>query len=132
MKKLCMLFLAAISPIYLLAAVFVQAPNQNSSEIDLEKVAKIENNGNLGFPRSINFLQAYYDTTTEVVSITHEGLGETDVYILNKSGDIIYQDKIYSTNYSTNSFPIPFPKGEYTIVIDSEHVYAYGVLVTVL
>lgn len=126
MKKLVMLLFAAISPIWIFAAVAVQAPNQNSDEIDLEKIAKIDETGNLRYPRSINFLKAYYDSINEVISIIHEGLGDTDVYVLDKFGEIVYTDSFSSINLSTDTIPTSFAEGEYTILIDSEYFRAYG------
>lgn len=106
-----------------------QSPSQESHEIKLEKLPPIEGSGELGRPRSNYFLEAYYDSTSREIEITHDGLGESIIYLLDFSGQIVYQDSVYSSNYSTDTIIVPSANGQYTIVIDSQSVYAYGSVV---
>ena len=109
-----------------MAAETPQMPDRDSYEVELEKTPIVEGTGELGFPRSVYFLTAYYDSYTGVIDIVHDGLGETSVYILDASGQIVEHAKFYSFVYATESVVLPISSGVYSIVIDSEVVYAYG------
>ena len=77
-------------------------------------------------PRSIYFLEAYYKSSAEAVNIIHDGLGESVISLLDSYGQVVYYTSIYSSCYSTLDIPVPSIAGSYTVVIDSEMVYAYG------
>lgn len=126
MKKLLLLFASVLCPCFYMAAETPQMPDRDSYEIELEKTPIVEGTGELGFPRSVYFLTAYYDSYTGVIDIVHDGLGETSVYILDASGQIVEHAKFYSFVYATESVVLPISIGVYSIVIDSEVVYAYG------
>lgn len=129
MKKLILLLVSALCPYVYMVAEGSQSPSQESHEIKLEKLPPIEGSGELGRPRSNYFLEAYYDSTSREIEITHDGLGEAIIYLLDFSGQIVYQDSVYSSNYSTDTIIVPSANGQYTIVIDSQSVYAYGSVV---
>ena len=129
MKKLFLLFVSALCPYLYMDAETPQSPNQDSHEIKLEKLPSIDGTGEQGRPRSNYFLEAYYDSTSREIEITHDGLGEAIIYLLDFSGQIVYQDSVYSSNYSTDTIIVPSANGQYTIVIDSQSVYAYGSVV---
>lgn len=126
MKKLLLLFASVLCPCFYMAAETPQMPDRDSYEVELEKTPIVEGTGELGFPRSVYFLTAYYDSYTGVIDIVHDGLGETSVYILDASGQIVEHAKFYSFVYATESVVLPISSGVYSIVIDSEVVYAYG------
>ena len=126
MKKLLLLFASVLCPCFYMAAETPHMPDRDSYEVDLEKTPIVEGTGELGFPRSVYFLTAYYDSYTGVIDIVHDGLGETSVYILDASGQIVEHAKFYSFVYATESVVLPISSGVYSIVIDSEVVYAYG------
>lgn len=126
MKKLILLFASVLCPCFYMAAETPQMPDRDSYEVELEKTPIVEGTGELGFPRSVYFLTAYYDSYTGVIDIVHDGLGETSVYILDASGQIVEHAKFYSFVYATESVVLPISSGVYSIVIDSEVVYAYG------
>ena len=126
MKKLLLLFASVLCPCLYMAAETPQMPDRDSYEVELEKTPIVEGTGELGFPRSVYFLTAYYDSYTGVIDIVHDGLGETSVYILDASGQIVEHAKFYSFVYATESVVLPISSGVYSIVIDSEVVYAYG------
>ena len=126
MKKLLMLIVTVVCPYIYMAAETFQSPDRDYKEIDLEKITENLGPGGQSIPRSVYFLAAYYDSYTGVVDIIHDGLGETSVYILDASGQIVEQVKIYSCIYATESVVLPISRGVYSIVIDSEVVYAYG------
>ena len=129
MKKLILLLVSALCPYVYMVAEGSQSPSQESHEIKLEKLPPIEGSGELGRPRLNYFLEAYYDSTSREIEITHDGLGEAIIYLLDFSGQIVYQDSVYSSNYSTDTIIVPSANGQYTIVIDSQSVYAYGSVV---
>ena len=96
MKKLLLLFASVLCPCFYMAAETPQMPDRDSYEVELEKTPIVEGTGELGFPRSVYFLTAYYDSYTGVIDIVHDGLGETSVYILDASGQIVEHAKFYS------------------------------------
>lgn len=126
MKKLLMLFVTALCPYMYMAAETLQSPDLDSKEIDLEKITLNPGTGGQSIPRSVYFLAAYYDSETGIVDVIHDGLGETSIYILDASGQIVEQANIYSFDYSTETVVLPISIGVYSIIIDSEVVYAYG------
>lgn len=81
-------------------------------------------------PRTISyFLKAYYDDQQDIAEIQHDNLGEADFYVLDESGQVVSQASTYSNTYSVEMIDIPSVAGVYTLVIDSESVYAYGYIV---
>lgn len=123
MKKFLLLFIASLCPYLYMGAQTSNNSNTDSKEIDLEK--KHNGFGNER-PRSIYFLEAYYYSSTEDVTIIHDGLGESVISLLDSYGQVVYYTTIYSSCYSTLDIPVPYIAGSYTVVIDSEMVYACG------
>ena len=129
MKKLFLLFVSALCPYIYMAAETPQSPNQDSHEIKLEKLPSIDGTGEQGRPRSNYYLEVYYYSSSREIQIIHDGLGEATIYLLDFSGQIVYQGNTYSSNYSTDTIIVPSANDQYTIVIDSQSVYAYGSVV---
>ncbi len=109
-----------------MAAETHKVSNQDSYEIELEKTPAIESTGEFGFPRSVYFLETYYDSAFRAISVMHDSLGETNIYILDSLGQIVCQSYIHSTSYRTDTIYLPEISGVYSIVIESKVVYAYG------
>ena len=128
MKKLLLLIVSVLCPYIDMVAEGFQSPSQESHEIKLEKLPPIEGSGELGFPRSTYFLKANYSSSIREIELIHDNLKNTDVYLLDASGNVLYHMHIYTLNYSIDSIPLPSINGVYTLVIDSEVVYAYGIL----
>ena len=128
MKKLLLLFIAAICSFLYVTAAPNPSSIKESYEIELEKTPIKQSSGEYR-PRTINFLEAYYDITSGVVDIIHDALGETTIYLINSLGQIIYQYQIYSSSYGTDKILLPDLHDSYTLVIDSEVVYAIGVVI---
>ena len=112
-----------------MAAEGTQSPSQESHDIKLEKLPPIQGSGELGFPRTAYLLEAFYDSTRREIEIIHDSLGEAKISLLDASGQIVYQDCIYSSNYSSHTIIVPSTNGQYTIVIDSQNLYAYGCII---
>lgn len=129
MKKLILLLVSALCPYVYMVAEGSQSPSQESHEIKLEKLPPIQGTGELGRPRSICFLEAYYVSSSREIEIIYDGLGEATIYLLDCSGQIVYQDSADSSNYSIDTIIVPSANGQYTIVIDSQNLYAYGSIV---
>ena len=129
MKKLLLLIVSALCPYIYMAAEGFQSPSQESHEIKLEKLPPIQGTGELGFPRSVYFLEAFYDTASREIQLIHDSLGEVTISLFDASGQIVYQDHIYSSNYSIHTIIVPSLNGQYTIVIDSQNLCAYGSIV---
>ena len=100
----------------------------DSYEIDLEKIPALEGTGEFGFPRSIYFLEAYYDPTLEEITIEHSDLGNIQVYIYDAQGYLVAQSDYYSSGIASDVISIPCIKGSYSILICSSVVHAYGVI----
>ncbi len=126
MKKLLLLIASALCPYIYMAAEGTQSPSQESHDIKLEKLPPIEGTGELGFPRTVYLLEAFYNPTCREIEIIHDSLGEATISLLDASGQIVYQDCIYSSNYSLHTIIVPSSNGQYTIIIDSQNLYAYG------
>lgn len=99
--------------------------NKDSYEIELEKTPIKQSSGEYR-PRTIYFLEAYYNSTDNAVEIMHDSLGNTSVYILDEFGQVIYQTSICSSYFSIETILIPNNGAAYTIVIESEILHAYG------
>lgn len=125
MKKFLLLFIAAFCPYLYVTAETNLSSNNDSYEIELEKTPIKQSSGEYR-PRTIIFLEAYYNPTDNVVEIMHDSLGHTSIYILDESGQIIFQTNIHSSNHSIETIQIPAISGVYNIIIDSVNVYAYG------
>lgn len=125
MKKLLLFFIAITWPVFFLSAQS-QTPSSTSNEIELEKTPITIGPYDTGFPRSIYFLEAYYDSQTGVVEIVYDGLADTIILIFDEKGEIAYRDVFYSSNNDISTITIPSLHGTYTIIIDSTVVYAYG------
>lgn len=130
MKKLLLLTVSVLCTYLYMAAETPQTPDRDSYEVELEKTPIVEGTGELGFPRSIYFLEAYYNPVSGIVDITHDNLGEMVICLLDSSGRIVYQTRIYSFGYNTDSIIVPNTLGLYTLVIESEVIYAYGTITT--
>ena len=109
-----------------MSAEGTQSPSQESHDIKLEKLPPIQGTGELGFPRTVYLLEAFYNPTCREIEIIHDSLGEVTISLLDASGQIVYQDCIYSSNYSLHTIIVPSSNGQYTIIIDSQNLYAYG------
>ena len=93
----------------------------------MDKTEQVSNPTNR--PREVfDYLEASYNQSSRIISVKHEGLGECDIYLLDVSGEIVDQVNIYSHNYSTESLSVPAIAGVYTVIIDSDVVFAYGTL----
>lgn len=126
MKKLLLLLLGFTSSLFLMAMPSTQNDGDEQN-IKLEKTEQVYNPANI--PREVfDFLEASYNHSSRIISVKHEGLGECDIYLLDASGEIVDQESTYSLNYSVESLSVPAVAGVYTVVIDSDTVFAYGTL----
>lgn len=128
MKKLLFVLLAAICPFVYMGAETHKSAVSDSYEIDLEKTPALEGKGEFGFPRSIYFLEAYYDPSFGEITIKHSDLGNIQVYIYDEQGHLVAQSDYYSSGLTSDVISIPAIKGSYSILIYSSVVYAYGVM----
>lgn len=125
MKK----FILFLFSILVIAALSAESSTQHESqEVKLEKEFPTKGSNTQTRPRTFCFLQSFYDADLGVIEILHESLGDTDVYILDSSGQIICHESLYSSGYSILYIEVPSECTAYSIVIDSQSVYAYGVL----
>ena len=127
MKKLFLLFIAITYPVIFLSAQS-QAPIVDSNEIELEKTPITIGPGGKDFPRSAYFLEAYYDSHTGILEILHDGLGDTSIFIINYSGQIVYQTHIYSSNYKNEIIFLSDTDEAYALIVVSDVIHAYGAL----
>lgn len=123
MKKILLLFAVAFPFLNLTAE---NPPVSDSKNIELEETAPIKGKGPASHPRSTYYLEASYLTLSNKVEIVYDGIGETDIYLVDASGQILYQTNVFSTTMSCVEIPIEVTCGTYSVIIDSDMVYAYG------
>ncbi len=128
MKKLLLLLLATAFSFTFIAAENHPTINSDSKNMELEERTPIKSTGQMSHPRSIYFLEACYIISIGEIEVIHDNLKDTDIYLFDSSGNVLYHTHIYSLNYSIDSIPVPSLNGVYTLVIDSEIVYASGIL----
>lgn len=126
MKKFLLLLIGFTSSLFLMAMSSTENDGDEQN-IKLDKTEQVSNPTNR--PREVfDYLEASYNQSSRIISVKHEGLGECDIYLLDVSGEIVDQVNIYSHNYSTESLSVPAIAGVYTVIIDSDVVFAYGTL----
>lgn len=125
MKKLLLLLLGFTSSLFLMAKPST-LNDDDEQNIKLNKEEQADEPTSR--PRKVAYLEAFYSPSSHIVNIKHEGLGECDIYLFDASGEIVDQESLYSHYYSVASLSVPTISGIYTIVIDSETVYAYGIV----
>ncbi len=125
MKKILFLLIMALVPFIYTNAVRPPLSDNNPYEIELEKKPITQGNANLR-PRFLNTLEVYHYQVAGMIEIIHCGLGDTDIYILDGNDEIVYHNKLYSSNCSIASILLPNKSGIYTIEIDSEIIYGLG------
>ena len=126
MKKFLLLLIGFTSSLFLMAMSSTENDG-DEQKIKLDKTEQVSNPTNR--PREVfDYLEASYNQSSRIISVKHEGLGECDIYLLDVSGEIVDQVNIYSHNYSTESLSVPAIAGVYTVIIDSDVVFAYGTL----
>ena len=126
MKKFFLLLLAFTSSFFLMAMPSIQNDG-DEQRLNLEKIDKVDKESDRRREIS-DYLESSYNQSSRIISVKHEGLGECDIYLLDVSGEIVDQVNIYSHNYSTESLSVPAIAGVYTVIIDSDVVFAYGTL----
>lgn len=109
-------------------ASFAQTPERDSHVVELEKTPVKDGTEVTGRPRSLYFLEAYYDSFSGSLEIIHADLGNTEIYILDHYGRIITQTMINSSDYSVEYIELPVVNESYELIITSEVVNAYGLL----
>lgn len=85
MRKL-VLFLCGIFAFVTLSATPILDNNDNLQKVKLEK--KKDKDQVNGSPRSLNYLEAYYDANANAVEVHHDCLGLCEMYILDSFGNV--------------------------------------------
>lgn len=100
----------------------------DSQGIELEK-EPVKNTGDdtKTRPRSLYMVDAYYYPSAQILELVHDGLGETDIYLVDSYGTVVHQSHFVSSIYSAEQIIVPDIPGIYTVIIDSDAVYARGV-----
>lgn len=129
MKKIILLFICAVTS-FTMAAESRELSSSESKEVKLEETPLVPQQTIKEHPRSATyFLKVFYDDQLNTAEIQHDNLGDAEFYILNASGQVVSQTSIYSNTYTVESIDVPSANGTYTLVIDSENVYAFGYIV---
>lgn len=129
MKKIIFLFICAVTS-FTMAAESRELSSSESKEVKLEETPLVPQQTIKEHPRSATyFLKVFYDDQLNTAEIQHDNLGDAEFYILNASGQVVSQTSIYSNTYTVESIDVPSANGTYTLVIDSENVYAFGYIV---
>lgn len=129
MKKLFFLLICAATS-FTMAAESKELSGCDSKEVKLEETPLVPQQPIKEHPRSATyFLKVFYDDQLSAVEIQHDNLGDADFYILDATGQVVSQTSTYSNTYTVESIDVPSVNGTYTLVIDSENVYAFGYIV---
>lgn len=129
MKKLFFLLICAATS-FTMAAESKELSGSDSKEVKLEETPLVPQQPIKEHPRSATyFLKVFYDDQLSAVEIQHDNLGDADFYILDATGLVVSQTSTYSNTYTVESIDVPSANGTYTLVIDSENVYAFGYIV---
>ncbi len=129
MKKLFILFICAVTS-FTMAAESRELSGADSKEVKLEETPLVPQQPTKERPRSATyFLKVFYDDQLNTAEIQHDNLGDADFYILDATGQVVSQTSTYSNTYTVESIDVPSANGTYTLVIDSENVYAFGYIV---
>lgn len=128
MKRLLILSVSILGMILGFAASASTLFTQEETEIDLEKITKVEGPGKMGFPRSVYYLEAYYNDSNHTLKLILGSLGNTYVYIKDVDGNVICQLDIVSDDYLVEHITLPPIDDSLMILVDSDVVYAYGTI----
>lgn len=124
MKK-SLLFLSGLISSLVMAAMPISLGSEEQQKIEFNKEAPILTQPS-SRPRTVTHLEAYYDSSLNIIEIHLEGLGDCNISLLDESGNVVVQTMAYSNNYSIETLELLGRKGQYTLVIDSDAMYAYG------
>ena len=95
--------------------------------VDFEK----DKVGELKDPRPrtvVSFLDAFYYAQSGMLEVCHEGLGNCVIYLVDSNNNVLEHQEIISMNYSVEYLSVPNLPGDYTLVVDSDAMFAYGVI----
>ena len=81
MKKSFLLFLGLFCTFVMNAMSFQFNSNDESQKVELKKDEILDNPEHR--PRSVIFLEVYYDSSEKTIQLLHEGLGECEVYLVD-------------------------------------------------
>lgn len=127
MRKFILLFIAVGCFICSSASAICDS-DENTPATEKEKVELGEETGNTSTrPRSLYMVDAYYYPSAQILELVHDGLGETDIYLVDSYGTVVHQSHFVSSIYSAEQIIVPDIPGIYTVIIDSDAVYARGV-----
>ena len=80
-------------------------------------------------PRTVvSFLDAFYYAQSGMLEVCHEGLGNCVIYLVDSNNNVLERQEIISMNYSVEYLSVPDLPGDYTLVVDSDAMFAYGVI----
>ena len=120
------LFLLVICTSLDLYALSDRGKDENSQKVELI-IGEGQNSMVTDRPRTLTFIDAYY--SENIVKVYHDALGECKVLLLDSSGNVVMQSEFVSQSYSVESLMLPDESDVYTLIIDSEALYAYGYIV---
>ena len=103
-------------------------PDGECVEVELVKKEKEQSSNSQHRPRNLSYLEAYCDQSTTSVNVYHEGLGNCVIYLVDSNNNVLERQEIISMNYSVEYLPVPDLPGDYTLVVDSDAMFAYGVI----
>ena len=110
-----------------LSAASILENDDNLQKVELDKKKGKDNSGDA--PRNLTYLEVYYDDSSNLAEVHHDCLGLCDIYILDSCGNPVDHSTMMSQSYSVEPIMLPSVPDTYTIIIDSEAVYAYGYIV---
>ena len=124
MKKFFLLFLGLLCSFMMNAMSESLNSDDESQKVELKKDEILDSPEYR--PRSMTFLEAYFDSVSKTVEIQHEGLGACDIYLMDEYGNVLEQFTAYSDSFSSDVLSFSDKHGSFLLVIDSDVVYAYG------
>lgn len=116
----------------LFASIAISTASDSIDDTSLQKVDLDKSKDSdkvVDSPRSVSYLEAFYSLDAGIVEVYHDALGECEILLLDSSGYVVVQSDFVSQSYSVESLVLPDESDVYTLIIDSEALYAYGYIV---
>lgn len=121
-------FVFATMAIALLAGFNYEAFSDNlpkKDKIDIERALYDQGNGSVNRTLDV-VVDAFYDSTFQLLEISCYGLGETSVYVLDSHHHVINSLQFHSEEQPIVCLATPDAKGYYYLVLEAAGFYGEG------
>lgn len=102
--------------------LYADTPKKEKSRIDVIKQGSHEPERDITC-----YVEAFYDSSLDMIELTCYGLGETYVYIVNSNNQVVYYMVFDSATEPYVVLDAPSSSGTYYLVIEGKNFYGEGV-----